>query len=498
MTASDPVPPGGRIEPTLSAFDTSMVVVSLVIGIGIFRTPAIVAARTGTTFLFFAAWTAGGLISLIGALTFMEIGSRFPRPGGYYKVVADCYHPVLAFMLNWAQALMQGAGAAGVAFIGAEYLTPLLAPSAQHSHSGVVACAVGLMVILLVLNLLGIRAGARTQNVLSLLKIAMLLALGAAALLLGRRVGAPPAIAGSSTATGGNSWAALTAAAVAVFYAYGGYQNAMNIGGDVRRARRNLPLAVAAGMLIVTALYLFINTAYQRVLGTGGVARSDLVAAELARACLGQAGGAIVSLAIFVSAAGFVNATILQVPRSYYAMARDRAVPGIFQRVNPRTQVQEFGLVFFGATMLLPALMIGSFEKLLSYVMFTDALTLVVVASTVFVLRRRAERGDTAGGDPHPDTGGGTVFRMPGFPVLPLLFMACLLAVALHVLVHETRLALIGMALLLAGWPLLLLVRWAQGAGGTRRSTGRPGGPSRPADPADRSTRSDRSNRTVD
>jgi APA family basic amino acid/polyamine antiporter len=148
--------------------------------------------------------------------------------------------------------------------------------------------------------------------------------------------------------------------------------------------------------------------------------------------------------------------------------------------------------------MLLPALMIGSFEKLLSYVMFTDALTLVVVASTVFVLRRRAERGDTAGGDPHPDTGGGTVFRMPGFPVLPLLFMACLLAVALHVLVHETRLALIGMALLLAGWPLLLLVRWAQGAGGTRRSTGRPGGPSRPADPADRSTRSDRSNRTVD
>src|SRR5512141_786810 len=103
-----------------------MVVVSLVVGIGIFRVPAIVARETGSTRAFLLAWLLGGAVSLIGALTFAEIGSRHPRAGGYYRVVADCWHPLLAFMLNWAQTLMQGAGAAGVAFIGAEYLAPLL------------------------------------------------------------------------------------------------------------------------------------------------------------------------------------------------------------------------------------------------------------------------------------------------------------------------------------------------------------------------------------
>ena len=112
------------IEARLSAFDVSMVVFSLVMGIGIFRTPAIVAGAAGSTFLFYAAWVAGGLVSLVGALTFAEIGSRYPRAGGYYRVVADCYHPTFAFMLNWSQTLMQGAGAAGVAFIGADYLMP--------------------------------------------------------------------------------------------------------------------------------------------------------------------------------------------------------------------------------------------------------------------------------------------------------------------------------------------------------------------------------------
>src|SRR5260370_33848517 len=116
------------IRARLSTFATAMVVFSLVVGIGIFRTPAIVAGGAGSTSLFFVAWILGGLISLIGALTFAEIGSRHPRAGGYYRVVADCYHPTLAFMLNWSQTLMQGAGAAGVAFIGADYLMPVLLP----------------------------------------------------------------------------------------------------------------------------------------------------------------------------------------------------------------------------------------------------------------------------------------------------------------------------------------------------------------------------------
>jgi APA family basic amino acid/polyamine antiporter len=427
-----------RIEPKLGTFDTAMVVVSLVIGIGIFRAPAIVARESGSARAFLLAWILGGLVSLIGALTFAEIGSRHPRAGGYYRVVADCYHPALAFMLNWAQTLMQGAGAAGVAFIGAEYLAPLLGLTGPRATLGL-AC--GLMLALLVLNFLGIRTGSRTQNVLSAMKLVMIVGLAAVALVLAKPAAPSPVIA-----SGG-----LAAALVPVFYACGGYQLTMNLGADVKDARRKLPLAVTLGMLGVVALYLTINVAYVRILGVAGVAASPLVAASLARAALGAAGERVVSVAIFLSAAGFVNATILSIPRSLYAMAEDGVLPRVFARVNARTQVQEIALGFFAVTMLVPAFLLGSFEKLLDYVIFTDSLALVIVASTLFVLRRR-------------DEGGAQAFRMPLYPLLPAIYLAVLLAISAHLLVKQTPLALAGIAIFLTGAPLFFLGKRLSGA----------------------------------
>lgn len=443
-----------RIERRLSAFDAAMVVVSLVIGIGIFRTPAIVAGAAGTSQRFFAAWLVVGLLSAFGALAYAEIGSRLPRAGGYYRVVADCYHPMLAFMLNWAQALMQGAGAAGVAFIGAEYLGLIVLAEGQRGPRAVLAVAFALMLSLLALNFAGIRTGARTQNVLSLLKVGMILALAVAGLLAagaGLPVAGAPAAAGSAAPAAAPApvlglW--LIAAAVPAFYSYGGYQNAINLAGDVRRPRRGVPLAITSGMAVVIALYLLINLAYERGLGISGVAGETLVAAALARRALGPSGEGFVALAIFLSAAGFVNATILQMPRSYYAMAEDGALPAAFLRVNPRTQVQEVGLGFFAATMLLPTLILGSFEKLLSYVMFTDALSLAIVASCVFVLRRRGV-----------GAGDRDVFRTPGYPLLPGAYVLALLCVAAHVLVSETGLALAGLLVMGAGAPLFAMAR---------------------------------------
>ncbi len=439
---------GSRIEPRLSTFDTAMVVFSLVVGIGIFRTPAIVAGAAGSTALFFTAWATAGVVSLIGALTFAEIGSRHPRAGGYYGVVADCYHPTLAFMLNWAQALMQGAGAAGVAFIGADYLAPVLLPAGLPAPHAALAIAVATMLVLLLLNYRGIRSGARAQNLLSAVKIAMIAGLAAVALLLTPHAGPTAAVPAPLT-----PWLPrLAAALIPCFYAYGGYQMTMNLGADLKDARRRFPLAITAGMLTVVALYLLLNLAYQRVLGTAGVAGSKLVAATLSRAIFGPAGEVAVSLAVFVSAAGFVNATILQMPRSFHAMALDGVLPRAFLRVNATTQVQETGLLFFAATMLVPAFLLGSFEKLLNYVIFTDAITIAVVASTVFVLRRR----------PFAETR----FSMPGYPVLPAIYVLCLLGVAASVLVAETRLALTGIAILLAGWPLFRFGRRLMAAGG--------------------------------
>jgi APA family basic amino acid/polyamine antiporter len=341
-------------------------------------------------------------------------------------------------MLNWAQTLMQGAGAAGVAFIGADYLAPVVLPRSWQTPHASLVLAFATMVLLLLFNHAGIRPGARAQNILSGLKIAMILALAALALALAPAAPVPAASAVTSPWPG-----RLATALIPCFYAYGGYQMTMNLGADVRDARRRFPLAIAAGMLTVVALYLLLNLAYQRTLGTAGIAASQLAAAALSQATFGSAGAAVVSVAVFLSAAGFVNATILQMPRSYYAMAQDGVLPAPFLRVNPRTQVQDVGLAFFGASMLLPAFVLGSFEKLLDYVIFTDTLTIAVVASTLFVLRRRR--------------GAVTVFSMPGYPVLPALYIACLLAVCASVATKEPPLALTGFLLLLTGWPLFRL-----------------------------------------
>jgi basic amino acid/polyamine antiporter, APA family len=436
------------IEARLSTFDTAMVVFSLVVGIGIFRTPSIVARAAGSTTLFFVAWATAGLVSLIGAFTFAEIGSRHPRAGGYYRVVADCYHPALAFMLNWAQALMQGAGAAGVAFIGADYLVPIVLPAQLRTPHASLILACATMLVLLVFNYRGIRSGARTQNVLSALKIAMIIGLALFALLLAPH--ASPSTAASATSPTRALLPRLAAALIPCFYAYGGYQMTMNLGADLKDARRRFALAIAAGMVTVITLYLLLNFAYYAVLGTAGIADSKLVAASLSRATFGSAGEVVVSLAVFLSAAGFINATILQMPRSFHAMASDGVLPRAFMRVNPKTQVHEVGLLFFGASMLVPAFLLGSFEMLLNYVIFTDMLSIAVVASTVFVLRQR-------------HVGDGS-FTIPGYPLVPALYLACLLGVATSVLVTQPRLAFAGIVVLLAGWPLFLLGRRLSGA----------------------------------
>jgi APA family basic amino acid/polyamine antiporter len=432
------------IKPKLTVFDTTMIVVSLVIGIGIFRTPAMVASATGTPVLFFTVWTLGGIISLIGALTFAEIGSRFPKPGSYYKVVAECYHSSLAFMLNWTGVLIvNGAGAGAVAIIGAEHLNPIILPARLQTQSAVQLTAAAIIVFLLIINYIGIKTGAWAQNILTLLKIAMILLLIVAAF----RYRGAPAAATSAAAPAGTWVAALALGLISVFYTYGGYQCTVNFGADVRQAQRNLPKAIFAGIIIIVSCYLLINAAYVIVLGVPGIAGAKLVAAEVARVCFGRFGYLFVSLAICLSAMGFLNVTLMQIPRSYYAMAEDRALPSLFKRVNERSQVQEFTLIFFGATILLSIFFLGTFENLVNYVMFIDALNLSIVASTIFFLRKRAGAANYRG------------FRVPLYPVLPAVFVIFLFAISMNVLATQTRSALFGMAIMVTGLPIFLLMR---------------------------------------
>ncbi len=434
------------IKAKLTTFDTTMIVVSLVIGIGIFRTPAMVAASVKSPVLFILAWFIGGLISLMGALTFAEVGSRFPKPGAYYQVVAENYHSSLAFMLNWAGILVvQGAGAAAVAIIGAEYLNPVLLPRAYQTQTAVLLTAGCMVFLLFIINFLGIKTGAWAQNFLSLLKVLMIGAIVAAAFI--RKGGAAMPQSGPDLPS---NWVfALGVGLISVFYTYGGYQCTINFGADVKGASKNMPRAIVMGIIIIISCYLLVNFAYIKVLGITGVAEAKLVAADVAAVCFGKAGHLFVSLVIFLSAMGFVNVTLMHVPRSIYAMAEDKALPSLFKRVNSRTQVQEFALTFFVATIIFSLIFLGTFEKIVNYVMFFDSLNIALVASTIFFLRFKAQKNKELY----------TGYRVPLYPVLPAVFIAFLVLISFNVLLTEMRSALFGTLIFLSGFPVFCLMR---------------------------------------
>jgi APA family basic amino acid/polyamine antiporter len=432
------------LKPKLNTFDTSMIVVSLVIGIGIFRTPALVATHTGSVLLFFTAWILGGVISLMGALTFAEIGSRYPQPGGFYKVVAEFYHPSVAFMLNYTSVtIVNGVGGAAVGMIGAEYLVNVLFPPEARTPFATQCTAAGLTMFLLGINYLGIKTGAWAQNLLTVLKIVMVVSLIAAALAFGN--------AGASSAPVGSSDSSLLFALgiglISVFYTYGGYQQTINFGADVRNPSRSMPRAIFIGIAIIVGIYILINACYVYVLGMQGVASSKLVAGELARVVLGDSGQTVISVAIFLSSMGFLNVTLMTIPRAYYAMAADGTLPRCFMRVNARTQAQEFTLLFFGAIIVLSIFLLGTFERLMNYVMLFDSINIAIVASTVFVLRAR-RIGES-----------GATYTAPLYPVLPALFIIMLLAITVNVVLSQPGSVWVGLLFLLGGYPLFKVLR---------------------------------------
>jgi len=420
-----------------------MIVVSFVIGIGIFRTPSIVAQKAGTPELFFAAWILGGLISICGALTFAEIGSRFPVAGGFYKIFSACYHPVFAFMLNWSLVIINSFSAVGVALVGAEYITPVILPPEMQGDSSVQLVALATILILFGLNYAGIKTGARTQNILSGIKILMILFFSAAILF------SDPATAASnpSIRSSGSFLTMLGVSLISVFFTYGGYQNTMNLGADVKEPQRNIPQSILLGMGIVIALYMLINVAYVYVLGFENVQQSKLLAAELASSFLGEAGYKITSAAIFISVMGFINTSLMSNPRIYYAMADDNILPRIFKRVNEKTQVQGFALVFFTALMIIGLIWLGTFEKIVNYVMFIDSFALVTAAGTIFIFRKRMKDAGYKG------------FKIKFYPWIPLLFMAMLLTVTYTVFVSDVNAAIAGCCIFAAGFPLYHILK---------------------------------------
>jgi APA family basic amino acid/polyamine antiporter len=382
---------------------------------------------------------------MIGAFIFAEIGSRYHFPGGFYKLISTAFHPLYAFMINWVLVLTYGAGMAGVALLGSEYINPLL-PDLMHNRRGIQSTAVATLLLFYIINLLGIRAGSRTQNLLSGLKILMMLVLCFG---IFHTATAPVDPYTNILPDVPSSWfTAFGASLIAVFYTYGGYQQTLNFGADIKDPVQNTPKGIFIGMGLVLGLYLTINFAYYRALGFEGLQNSNLIASDLARVLFGPWGEVFFSLAIFMSVLGFINATMLSVPRVYYAMADDNILPAFFKKINSKTQTQEYALTFLVVTAIGSLWWLDTFEKIVNYVMSIDSIALASAAATLFIFRRRAAANDTHQG-----------FKIWGYPWLPAIFVVFLLVIAVSVIITDPDAALIGWLLFLGGGPLYWVLR---------------------------------------
>jgi len=433
------------IKPKLGLFDLTMIVVSLVVGMGIFRAPVEVAQKSGLPEIFFLAWTLGALVSLCGALTFAEIGSRYPVAGGFYRIFSHCYHPAFAFMVNWMTVISNAASTSIVAIIGAEYINPLLFPGLDAGLAVRITTVSGIL-ILYGINMLGIKMSARVLNVLMIIKIGLVMLLIMAVFF----APATPAQAPSSTILSSrDGLKAFWLCFVPVFFTYGGYQQTINFGSDVPNASRTMPRAIFFGIAVILFLYVLVNFSYFKVLGFDGLKNSNALAADMAGVIMGEYAYKFTSVLMFLSVMAYVNASILSNPRVYYAMAEDRVLPAIFKKLNERTQVQEFSVTVFVGFMILTLFLSSSFSKVLNYVMFFDSIALASAAAALYVLRYRAKKeGDPPG-----------IYKMKGYPWMPAVFIVTYTLVNVSVLVSNPTTSGIGFLLFVSGLPLYFILK---------------------------------------
>ena len=425
-------------KPKLNLFDFTMIVVSLVIGMGIFRTPANVAQAVPTPFIFFAAWIAGGLIALCGALTYAEIGSRFPVVGAYYKIFSYCYHPSVAFAINCIILVSNAASLAGVALIGAEYITQVIFPGRADVQFIQIIIAILSITLFYGVNLLGLKMSAKTQNVLTIIKIAMVLLLISP--LFFTTASTPyvlPQLVSNPTLS--EYLKAFGIGLVAVSFTYGGYQQTINFGADVQEPRKNIPRGIFIGIFIIISLYLLINYAYFKVIGFENLKNAKGIAAIMASHVFGDAAGRILSVLLFLSVLAYVNVLLMSNPRVMYAMSEDKVLPAMFLKKNSKTNVLVTSLSVFAAICVIIVFWAKEFDEILSFTIFLDCIGMAFSAATIFILRKR-----TAGLDETK------IYTMKLYPVLPLIFITAYIFVALSIAIDKPNTALTALAVLAA------------------------------------------------
>jgi APA family basic amino acid/polyamine antiporter len=454
-TSTSTAQPAPELVRGLGLFDATMIVMGGIIGSGIFMNPYVVARQVTTPFLILAVWTLGGLIALAAAFIWAELAALRPEVGGQYAYLRDAYHPLVAFLYGWALLLViQTGGMAAVAVTFARYFLELTSVPVADWMVALAALA-----SLTVINCLGVRAGGSVQSLLMVLKILAILGLIFCGLFL-----AGPAVKSTKAATGAfldrpvsfNLLTAIGAAMVPVLFAYGGWQTASFVSGEIREPRKNLPRALIIGVAGVVMLYLAVNFVCVRVLGVSGLANTTTPASDVMRIALGPAGARAIAAGIAISTLGFLSQGILTAPRVYFAMAEDGLFFKSVGRLHPKTKVPILAIVLQGVCAIAIALS-GRYEQILNYVVSVDFIFFGATAMCIFVFRRRMKwTGDAA---PKTDNAERLIASVPGHPVTTALFVAVCWLVVINTVYRYPSNTLLGLVILLAGIPVFFFWR---------------------------------------
>ena len=407
--------------------------VSLIIGSGIFRVPRAVAAETGSVGGMVLCWIVGGIIALCGVLAVAELASMFPRAGGMYVYLRESYGNVPAFMLGWVDLLALPLAQAAVALVFATYFGNFV----PLREAGTRLVAAALIVLVGVVNYRSLRLAASVQNVGTPAKVLALVVLSATIFAFGHGGGA---LSAGPVEYAPRSLGGFGVALVGVLFAYDGWAQFSSLAGEVRDPGRTLPRVLVGGMLLVIAIYLVVNGAYLYVLPIADMAVSPMVATDALRRAVGPAAASVVSALVMLSTFGALNSLMMAEPRLFYAMAEDGLFFRAMSSVHPRNHTPHRAIVF---TTVLALLYVGfrSFEQLAEgFVIATWPFFTLAVAG-VFVLRHR--RPELA-----------RPYRTLGYPVVPLVFVAGGVLIVGNALIQRPTSTLVSFGVTLLGWPV--------------------------------------------
>jgi APA family basic amino acid/polyamine antiporter len=419
--------------------DVIGILIGSVIGAGIFIVPAAVASQVPSPVLMMAVWLVGGILSLFGALAFSELGAAYPDAGGMYVYLRESYGSLIAFLFGWSLFLVIDSGA--IATLAVAFSANYLPYFFKMSPLTTKMVALLFIAVHVVINYIGVRWGALVQNVMMVVKFGAILAVTLLVFIFASGNTANfvrPEIGPFS----GGMVSGFGIALVASLWAYKGWECVTFSCGEIKNPEKNLPRGLLVGTLLVLFCYMITNMAYLYVAPTVEIAKSPTIAAEAMSRAIGPVGGSVIAVVILFSIFGAAGAIVMTSPRVYFAMARDGLFFQKIAEVHPKYLTPYISIVVLGLWSAVLSLS-GTFEQLLTYVIFGQWIFFGLTVTSVFILRRK--RPDL----PRP-------YKTWGYPFTPLFFVLCALYISLNSLIYTFWQAVAGLAVILVGIPAYL------------------------------------------